>query len=513
MIIDDQHYDVIIVGTGAGGGTLAQKLAPTGKRILLLERGDRMALDQQNRADVDVFQKGRYRSPEQWYDEEGEPFSPQMNYAVGGNTKIYNAALMRMREEDFEAVTYQDGVTPEWPLKYSDFEPYYTEAEHLYQVHGTQKDDPTEPKHSQDYPKPAVSHPKVIAPYVSLMKEQGLNPTSLPLSLTEREDDPTGDAEVFGVDAAVKHDNVVLRTGAKVVALHTNPSGTEIKGVQTEVGEATFLFSADIVVLACGAVNSAALLLDSANEKHPDGLANGSGMVGRNLMKHLMTVIVERADKENDGTFAPSVSVNDFYWGDRDYSSYDFPMGHIENSGGLFQDILFAESPPLLSVLARFLPDAGLTKLAKQSIGWWAQTGTLPDPNNRVYWQTLSRYGRPKKKLRYEFTPNNLEAHDRLVYRWMSVLKDMENTGRGLRQSTVYPRSETPVEVTGYQCGTAKMGMNAETSVLDVNCRTHEIDNLYVVDSSFFPSCASVGPALTVMANALRVGEHIAQRF
>ncbi len=511
MIIDDQHYDIIIVGTGAGGGTLAQKLAPTGKRILVLERGDRMALEEQNRADVDVFQKGRYRSPEKWYDLEGEPFSPQMNYAVGGNTKIYNATLMRMRERDFEAVTYQDGIAPEWPIKYGDWEPYYTEAEHLYQVHGNQQDDPTEPFHSKGYPYPAVDHSPVVAPIVDLIKSEGFSPTSLPISLTSQEDDPTGDAEVFGIDLAIKHDNVTLKTSTQVVGLHTNHSGSEIKGVEAAVNGQAFLFSADIVVLACGAVNSAALMLDSANEKHPNGLANGSDQLGRNLMKHLMTVIVERDSTKNDGTFMPSVSVNDFYWGDR--RDFEYPLGHIENSGGLLQDIIFAESPPLLSVLARFLPDAGLTRLAKRSIGWWAQTGVLPDPNNRVYWQTLSRYGRPKKKLRYEFTPNNLEAHDRLVYRWMGVLKDIENTGQELRQSTVYPRGETPVEVAGYQCGTARMGTDPATSVLDINCRTHEIDNLYVVDSSFFPSCASVSPALTVMANALRVGEHLIERL
>ncbi len=511
MIIDDQHYDIIIVGTGAGGGTLAQKLAPTGKRILVLERGDRMALEEQNRADVDVFQKGRYRSPEKWYDLEGEPFSPQMNYAVGGNTKIYNATLMRMRERDFEAVTYQDGIAPEWPIKYGDWEPYYTEAEHLYQVHGNQQDDPTEPFHSKSYLHPAVDHSPVVAPIVNLIKSEGLSPTSLPMSLSSQEEDPTGDAEVFGIDIAIKHGNVTLKTSTKVVGLHTNRSGTEVKGVEAAVNGQAFLFSADIVVLACGAVNSAALMLDSANEKHPNGLANGSDQLGRNLMKHLMTVIVERDSTKNDGTFMPSVSVNDFYWGDQ--RDFEYPLGHIENSGGLLQDIIFAESPPLLSVLARFLPDAGLTRLAKRSIGWWAQTGVLPDPNNRVYWQTLSRYGRPKKKLRYEFTPNNLEAHDRLVYRWMGVLKDIENTGQELRQSTVYPRAETPVEVAGYQCGTARMGTDPATSVLDINCRTHEIDNLYVVDSSFFPSCASVSPALTVMANALRVAEHLIERL
>ncbi len=506
MIIDDQHYDIIIVGTGAGGGTLAQKLAPTGKRILILERGESMAFEEQNRADVDVFKKERYHAPEQWYDEAGEPFSPQTNYAIGGNTKIYNAALMRMRDRDFEAVTYQDGVTPEWPLKYKDWEPYYTAAEQLYQVHGDAQADPTEPAHSASYLYPAVTHAPVMQPIVEAIASEGLHPTSLPMSLTKRDDDPTGDSEVFGINLALAHNNVTLKPNALVTGLYTNPTGTEIKGVQANVGEQPTLFTSDIVVLACGAVNSAALLLSSANEQHPNGLANRSDQVGRNLMKHLMTVIVERGAAKNSGTFSPSVSINDFYWGD---SIYKYPMGHIENSGGLLQDIVFAESPPLLSVLARLLPGAGLKKLATSSIGWWAQTGVLPKPENRIYWQQ----GRSKKKLRYEFTPNNLEAHDRLVYRWMGVLKSLEKTALGMRQSTVYPRGEAPLPVVGYQCGTCRMGTDASNSVLDINCRTHEIDNLYIVDSSFFPSCASVSPALTVMANALRVGDHLIDRL
>ena len=509
MIIDDQHYDVIIVGTGAGGGTLAQKLAPTGKRILILERGGRMALEDQNRADVDVFKKERYHAPEQWYDEVGEPFSPQTNYAVGGNTKIYNASLMRMRDRDFEAVTYQNGVTHEWPIKYTEWEPYYTEAEQLYKVHGDQQTDPTEPFHSLGYAHAAVDHAPVMQPIVEAIANKGLHPTSLPISLTQREDDPSGDAEVFGIDSAIAHPNVTLKTNAKVISLHTNTTGTEIKGVQAEVGAQPILFKADIVVLACGAVNSAALMLISANDQHPHGLANKSDQLGRNLMKHLMTVIVERGAAENDGKFPRSVSINDFYWGDEEFYNFPYPMGHIQNSGGLLQDIIFAESPPLLSVLARLVPGVGLSKLATSSIGWWAQTGTLPKAENRVYLKD----GRQKKKLRYEFTPNNLEAHDRLVYRWMGILKELEGSSMGMRQSTVYPRGESPIEVVGYQSGTCRMGTDPATSVLDLNCRTHEIDNLYVVDSSFFPSCASVGPALTVMANALRVGNHLKDRL
>ncbi len=496
MIIDDQLYDIIIVGTGAGGGTLAQKLAPTGKRILILERGSAMALADQNLAGVDVIKKKRYHAPEQWYDQSGEPFSPQTNYAVGGNTKIYGASLMRMRDRDFAAVAYQDGVAPEWPLTYTDFEPYYTAAEQLYQVHGDYGQDPTEPAHSADYPHGAVAHEPLMQPIVDAIASQGLHPAPLPVSLTDRDDDPTGDSEVFGINPAVQYDNVTLKTDARVVSLHTNPAGTAIKGIQVEVGGQAILFAAHIVVLACGAVNSAALMLASANEKHPHGLANGSAQVGRNLMKHLMTVIVERRTDTNSGIFPHSVSINDFYWGDGDYG---YPMGHVENTGGLLQDVIFAESPPLLSVLAKFMPGAGLKQLAVRSIGWRAQTGVLPSSDNRVYLQ--------KDKLRFEFTPNNIEAHDRLVYRWLEVLKKVDksaNEGRG-----VYPRGEVPMQVVGYQCGTCRMGTDPATSVLDLNCRTHEIENLYVVDSSFFPSCASVSPALTVMANALRVGDHL----
>lgn len=502
MIIDDQHYDVIIVGTGAGGGTLAQKLASTGKQILILERGDFMPLEEQNRTNVDVFKRERYHAPEQWYDESGEPFSPQTNYAVGGNTKIYGASLMRMRERDFEAVPCQDGVSPEWELKYRDLEPYYTAAEQIYQVHGQMQADPTEPAHSADYPYPAVDHAEHMQPIVEAIAAQNLHPTPLPLTLTRQDDDPTGDSEVFGINPAVKFDNVTLKTSARVVCLHTNPSGQVVKAVEAEVGNQSFLFTGDIVVLACGAINSATLLLKSANEKHPNGLANGSDQVGRNLMKHQMTTVVQLSTTANSGTFPRSVSVNDFYWGS---DKYQYPMGHIYNTGGLLQDVIFAEQPPLLSVLAKVLPGAGLKQLAMRSIGWWAQTGVLPDPKNRVRLQG--------PKLRLEYTPNNTEAHDRLVYRWIDVLQAVEKSTKGFQRGFAHPRGEAPLQVVAHQCGTCRFGSDPATSVLDLNCRTHELDNLYVVDSSFFPSCAGVSPALTVIANALRVGEHLMERL
>ena len=504
MIIDDQHYDEIIVGTGAGGGTLANRLAPTGKKILILERGDFMPLEEQNRANVDVFKKERYRSSERWYDQDGENFSPQTNYAVGGNTKIYSAALVRMREKDFEAVEHQEGVSPEWGLKYQDFEPYYTEAEKLYMVHGKTGNDPSEPDHSEDYPFPAVEHEPEFQTIVEAIAKQGLHPTSLPLSLTREEDDPTGDSEVFGIVPALKHDNVTLKTSAKVVCLITNSSGEAVRAVEAEINGQSYLFFGDIIVLACGAINSAALLLKSANHKHPNGLANSSDLVGRNFMKHNQTAMVELSVNPNSGQFLRSVSVNDFYWGDE---NFPYPMGHIENTGGLLQDIIFAESPPILSVLAKGMPGFGLEQLAKRSIGWWLYTETLPNADNRVRVDG--------DKIYVDFTPNNSEAHDRLVYRWIDVLKAGEKNlgGSVFEKLAVYPRGEVPIQTVANQCGTCRFGEDPQTSVLDLNCRTHDLENLYVVDSSFFPSSSSVPPALTIIANALRVGDHLKSKI
>ncbi len=502
MIIDDQYYDVIIVGTGAGGGTLAYKLAPTGKKILILERGDFMPLEEQNRSNVDLFKRERYHAPEQWYDQEGEPFSPQMNYAIGGNTKIYGATLLRLREQDFEAVQHQNGMSPAWCLKYADFEPYYTQAEQLYKVHGEPGGDPTQPPRSQDYPYPAIPHDPQVAEIYHAIADQGLHPCSLPLGLTRQADDPTNDSEVSGIIPALEHPNVTLKTNAKVIGLHTNPSGTVVKGVEAEIGEQSYLFMGNIVVLSCGAVNSAALLLKSANDQHPKGLGNRSDQVGRNLMKSLMTAVVQLKTQTNSGSFFKTVYVNDFYWGDPDFP---YPMGHIQNTGGLLTDIIFAEAPPLLSVVAKFMPGFGLKQLATRSIGWWAYTEDLPDANNRVRVDG--------NKLYIDYSPNNLEAHDRLIYRWTEVLKTVEQKLEGFQRGTPHPRAEIPIQVMANQCGTCRFGDDPETSVLDRNCRTHDIDNLYVVDGSFFPSNASTSPALTIIANALRVGDHLIERL
>ncbi len=502
MIIDDQSYDLIIVGTGAGGGTLARKVAPTGKKILILERGDFMSPEEQHRSNVDIFKRERYHAPEQWYDSNGEPFSPQMNYAIGGNTKIYNSVLLRFRERDFEAVKHQSGTSPKWCLQYADFEPYYTEAEQLYQVHGLVNGEPTEPFHSSEYPFAPLAHDPQIDEIIGAIADQGLHPAPLPVGLADSPDHPPNDAEVIGIAPILNHPQITIKTGAKVICLHTNPSGQVVKGVEAEIAGQSYLFLGDIVVLACGAVNSAALLLRSVSDRHPHGLANSSNLVGHNLMKSLMTAVVQLSTKPNSGTFPKSIYVNDFYWGDADFA---YPMGHIHNAGGLLTDIIFAEAPPMFSLFAKFMPGFGLKQLATHSIGWWAQTEDLPDPNNRVRVEG--------NKLYVDYTPNNIEAHDRLVYRWTEILKAIEKELDGFQSGLLHPRGQIPIQVMANQCGTCRFGEDPATSVLNPDCSTHDVDNLYVVDSSFFPSNPSISPALTIIANALRVGDHLIKRL
>ncbi|MFY9651173.1 GMC family oxidoreductase N-terminal domain-containing protein, partial [Trebonia sp.] len=303
----DGHYDVIIIGTGAGGGTLARHLAPSGKRILLLERGDWLPREPANWSTVDVFVDGRYISKDSWYDPKAKSFyQPQVHYFVGGATKLYGAALYRMRAEDFGELRHHDGISPAWPISYQDMEPYYTAAEAMYQVHGARGEDPTDPPASAPYPYPAVSHEPRIQQLSDDLEKGGYHPfhapcgilvneANLPYSICVRCADCDGfpcplhaksDAEVLGVRPALEHANVTLLRTARAVKLETNPAGTTVTQVVAEHDGETERYEGDIVVVSCGAVNSAKLLLASATDKHPEGLANSSDQVGRNFMYH-----------------------------------------------------------------------------------------------------------------------------------------------------------------------------------------------------------------------------------
>jgi choline dehydrogenase-like flavoprotein len=299
-------YDVIIIGSGAGGGTLARHLAPSGKSILVLERGDWLKREQQNWDVEEVFIKNRYVPKETWYDKMGKPFQPGLHYFVGGATKMFGAALYRLRKEDFGELKHYDGISPAWPIGYEDMEPYYTKAEQMYQVHGARGEDPTEPPSSAPYPFPAVSHEPRIQQLHDDLARAGyrpfhapcgvmLNEQNAPFSACIRCKDCDGfpclvhaksDAEVLAVRPALQYPNVTLLTNAKAVKLNTNATGKAVTEVVVERDGEKETYEGAIIVVSAGAANSAKLLMLSANDKHPNGLANGSDQVGRNYMYH-----------------------------------------------------------------------------------------------------------------------------------------------------------------------------------------------------------------------------------
>lgn len=509
-----QHYDIIIIGTGAGGSTVAQRLAPSGKKILLLERGTFLPREKANWDPTQVFAAERYFNAGPWHDKAGESFHPAAGYWVGGNTKFYGGALFRAREEEFDVVKHKGGLSPAWGLKYADFEPYYTQAEKLYNVHGQRGLDPTEPWTQSEYAFPAISHEPCIQDVSDRLQAKGLQPFYLPMAIKLNEaqsflsdcircDTCDGhpclvhakaDAEVMGVRPAMQYPNVTLLTNAKVQRLHTSPTGREVTGVEAEIAGETTLLRADLVVVACGAINSAALLLRSHNDQHSNGLANRSDQVGRNFMKHNCSVVVGLSSQENPTLFQKTLGINDFYWGEPDFP---FPMGQVQLSGKVNKDMLANDVPVATG------DTISAAAAAAHSIDWWLMGEDLPDPNNRVRLQD--------DNIRLDYTENNTESFQRLVDRWIDVLKSIEIDQGWVTESRYY-QSSFPLRWVAHQCGTCRFGTDPDTSVLDLNCRTHDVDNLYVVDSSFFPSNIGCNPTLTIVANALRVADHLLER-
>jgi choline dehydrogenase-like flavoprotein len=510
-----EHYDVIIIGTGAGGGTLAHRLAPTGKRILLLERGDYLRRELDNWSSKAVFVKAKYKTKEEWYDGDRQPFHPGQHYYVGGQTKFYGAILFRLRERDFGEVRHHGGVSPAWPLSYSDLEPYYAEAERLYLVHGERGIDPTEPPASGPYPYPAVSHEPRIQRLHDDLARRGLHPFPLPVGVNMNEQEPEktvcvrcsrldgfpclldgkADAHVCAVRPAIAHENVTLMRNSKVVRLETDEKGTSVSGVVVERDGRSETYRGDIVVVSCGAVNSAVLLLRSASDRHPNGLANSSDVVGRHYMAHINSAMIAISKEPNPTRFQKTLGVNDYYWGADDF---DFPLGHIQMLGKTDGQMLRAGAPPLV-------PGMALDYVARHAVDFWLTTEDLPRPQNRV---TVDRRGR----IHVAYTNVNTEGHRRLVAKLKGLLGHL-----GMRDHLIPNQmirdERIPIAGVAHQCGTVRFGADPDASALDVNCKAHDLDNLYVVDTSFFPSASAVNPALTAMANAMRVGDHLAERL
>jgi choline dehydrogenase-like flavoprotein len=513
-------YDVIIIGTGAGGGTLARHLAPSGKRILLLERGDWLPREQQNWSVQDVFVENRYISPDTWYDEQGTAFQPQIHYFVGGATKFYGAALYRLRKEDFGELRHHDGISPAWPISYEELEPYYTLAEQRYEVHGARGEDPTEPEASAPYPFPAVSHEPRIQQLSDDLAAAGYQPFHAPCGVRLDETNPAystcircvtcdgfpclvhakSDADVLGVRPALEHPNVTLLRNAKAVRLETTSAGNAVSEVVVEREGEEERYAADIVVVACGAANTARLLLESANDKHPNGLANGSDQVGRNYMFHDSVAVLALSREENPTIFQKTLALNDFYFSGGD--GFDYPLGNVQMVGKS-QAAMFRGERPRATRLA---PEWTLERIARHAIDFWLSTEDLPRPDNRV---SVDRDGR----LTLTYSETNAEAKKRLYEQVKSMLGQIDMNPDHLIHRFAYMKNDIPVGGCAHQAGTCRFGTDPATSALNTDCRAHELDNLYVVDTSVFPSIGAVNPALTAMANSLRVGDHLLERL
>ncbi len=497
-----KSYDTVILGSGAGGSTLAHELARTGRNILVVERGSFLPREKENWDPAEVFLKGKYNCGEKWIDKDGNSFEPGTHYYVGGNTKFYGAALLRLREKDFEEIEHWGGISPAWPLKYTDFKPYYQRAETLYEVHGLRGSDPAEPPEERPYAYPPVSHEPAIQKIFNQLQGEGLKPFYLPLGVRLNEKHPEeslcircdtcdgypclanakSDAQHICLMPALKRGNVHLLTHSKAVRLIAD--GKKIAEVELERNGEKIRVRAEEFAVCCGAVNSAALLLRSQ-------IGNSSGQVGRHYMCHNNSAIVALSTEFSPVVFQKTIGLNDFYFGADDSPH---PLGHIQLLGKVKGAMLEADAP-------FFTPSFLTNWMADHAIGWWITSEDLPHPDNRVL---VDR----KDRVHLHYAPTNLEAHQRLLQKLKTILRA---TGHSLHHfpNKAYLAKKIPIAGVAHQVGTLRFGNDPKTSVLDPDCKFHDLENLYAADGSFFPSSGAVNPALTIMANALRVAEKI----
>lgn len=498
--IDTLGADILIVGSGMGGSTLAHALRDNGSDVLVVERGAFLPREPENSMPEEMHIHGRYKTAEPWIDARtGQPFQPGTYYWVGGNTKFYGASLPRFRREDFEEAIHHDGTSPAWPFTYDDLEPYYTQAERLYEVHGSADEDPTEPYHSAPYPHPPLAHEPTIERFAASLKRQGLHPFHTPngmnLDSDEQrraattadgcpvESDVKSEAENRALRPALGSKNIRLLVEAKVTRLLTAADGRTVVAAEAQLRGRTVRIEAKQFVISAGAVNSAALLLRSADTQHPDGLGNSSGLLGRNYMVHNSTFFVAiDPRRRNETAWQKTLGINDWYLAGPDN---EYPLGNLQMLGKL-QAAMIKNARP-------WAPMWALKAATDRSLDIYLTTEDLPRLDNRI---TVDQHD-----IFIRWRPNNVEPHRELVRR---VTKAVRRAG--------YPIVLTQrmgIETNSHMCGTAVAGTDPSRSVLNARCRSHDVDNLWIIDGSFFPSSAALNPALTIAANALRVAPDI----
>lgn len=490
--------DVVIIGSGVGGGSVARQLAGSGAKVLILERGDFLPNEPENSDAEAVFVEARYRTLEEYQDESGRRYRPGQYYYVGGHTKFYGTAMFRFRESDFRAVGHEDGRSPAWPFSYDDLEPWYGEAERLFGVRGEAGQDPTEPPRADPYAHAAIPHEPVIARMAAELERQGLRPFHMPSAVDFGPGGrcrrcgtcdafacrygAKGDGEMRLIRPALKHPDVTLWTKAQVMRLVAAPDGRIAAAEVMRDGEAVRV-EAPLFVLSAGAINSALVLLRSASEAYPEGLANRSGVVGRYLMNHHLTGLMGLLPfRVNDTKFPKTLSVNDFYHGLPEDAA---ARGNLQMLGNI--------QGPMIRAAYGWMPRPLANLLARHSVDWLCMSEDLPRAESRV--RLL-----PGDRVEVAYHPGDRAAHDRFV----------RHVQRHLRK--IFPavlRHSFGIEGPSHQCGTVRMGEDPARSALDALCRAHDHRNLYVVDAAFFPSSAALNPALTVCAQGLRVGAHL----
>ena len=519
------HYDVLVVGSGPGGATTAARLAETGKRVLVLERGDYLRRERDNWSSEAVFGRAKYTARETFYDRHDRPFRPELHYYVGGNSKVYGAALFRLMRSDFDEVLHPNGIAPAWPLSYDDMEPYYVRAERLFWVHGRHGEDPYAGPSSAPYPFPPVRHEPRIQQLSDDLQRIGLNPFHLPLGLDLTQDEQgraTPDSSCIRCDrldgfpcmvgakadaewavlrpALAAHPNLALMTNTTVRQLLTDDTGRTVTGVAATLADGTpHVFTGDIVVLSAGAILSSVLLLKSANDKHPNGLGNTSDQLGRNYMRHNNLALVAFSREPNPTVFQKTLALNDFYGPS---AHWKYPMGNIQMLGKSDDWQIKSAAPRGLG----WAPTAPYAEVARHAVDFWLSSEDIPLSNSRV---SLRRDGSVQLALQPD---NNTEGLTRLRKVFQQHLERLGMVDAKAVRS-LYLHKAFDVAATAHQAGTVRFGLDPASSVLDINCKAHDLDNLYVVDGGFMPSVGAVNPTLTIVANALRVGDHIAARI
>jgi choline dehydrogenase-like flavoprotein len=487
-------FDVIVTGSGAGGGTFSYACARAGKRVLLLERGeDYPCKDQTHDERAMLIDKKPFDNrPVRW---NGHSLRLYVGGVLGGSTALYGAALMRPSEDDFHPGRHYGDRIPraiwDWPITSEDLEPHFTEAEALFEVSGSSEDDfgPLQ-KPRQGFPLPSIPVKPINRQLMSANQARGLKPFRLPLAIDFSRCLQCGSCPGYVCPTGARRSTTHLAeraraagfplqvlTNAEVEAFATDARGY-VSGVSVRdrsTGRRS-IYRAARYALAAGAIGSPALLLRSRL---------GGPLVGRHYMTHLSPVVVgifrQRIGAES--TYVKQVGFSDYYFGTRRYA----------HKLGLVQSIPVPGPLLLAKATCGRLPRSLIQCLRQRMLPLAGIVEDLPDPSNRVYVRSDGGHG-----VRHRFAPYDFDRGRRLGRLIGQILK---NAGAAFCLYKSFPSEEH----VAHQCGTLRFGKDPASAVVDADCRLFGQPNMFVVDGSIFPTSLGVGPALTIMANALRV--------